>query len=307
MVKSLLEEYSESTGENCQSIGHEIVFLACMYRRAVWGTIEGATPENAEQHISRWKWWLWEPAANQDEDFCIARGWVPGEARFLGYVDRYLETRGSPVDLDENEKVLLSATSEFIWSIFRATNAIQESIDAAADCQRDVVVSPAWKTGLAKKVVGSLCSLSLVTQREHDRVFADTALANSYAIDLDIEFHAIRATCCWIGRVVSLSVGHATGRGPFIPHRGVIFDGPVPTVADASGLKRVAKESFDALCRVGADQANRSSTTNRMDDANAMVVAATIMASHFKSFALVQTCVDIVETCANRFVYSRKD
>ena len=306
MVNRLLEDYSESTGEESQAIGHEIVFFACIYRRAVWGMIEGAPPESAEQHTSLWKWSLWEPIAHTDGDFCIAHGWTTGEERRLGYVDRYVQTRANPLDLNENEKALLSATSEFIWSIFRATNAIQESIDAAADCQKDVVGTPAWKAGLAKAVVGSLGPRSLVTQREHDRVCSDTSLATSYAIDLDNEFRAIRATCCLVGRVVSLSVGHATGRGPFVPHRGVIFDGPVPSAADANGLKRVARESFDALCRVGADQSSGLSTTNRMDDANAMVVAATVMASHFKSFAHIQTCVGIVAACANRFAKNTK-
>ena len=77
---------------------------------------------------------------------------------------------------------------------------------------------------------------------------------------------------------------------------------PPSTVDGAHALKRVATQSFAALCRVGAENASGTRVPNRIDDANAMVVAATVMASHFKTFSHVQTCADIVATCASRFI-----
>ena len=300
MIKSLLLDYKDSTREYSQSIGHEIVFWACICRRAVWQEVKGAPAEGDETRESLWQWSLWEPKTQNDTDMGIAFGW--GEGRPMGYMDRYLDMRANPIEMDPKGRQLLGATSEFMWSIFRATDAIQESIDAAADNQTDEVGSIAWRAGLAKTVVHSMATRSLVTRRELARVCADDELAASYAIDLDNECRSIRATCCLVSRVITLSVGQATGRGPFVPHRGVLFDGPVPTGEDAHALKRVASESFAALCRVGAEKANVTRVQNRRDDANAMVVAATVMASHFKTFSHVQTCTDIVATCASRFI-----
>lgn len=299
-IRGLLEDYAESTRENSQSIGHEILFWACMYRQAISQGPCGLQAEYGKQNESVWKWWLWESTSGSDEEAGIAYGWHNGKVRRMGYVDRYVQTRENPVDMDMSSVALLSATSDLIWSVFRATDIVQESIDAAADCQNTVIGSRPWRMGLARTVVQTMRERCLVSAKEYECVCANDDLAAAYAIELDNECRAIRATCCLLGRVVTLSVGHNTGRGPFVPHRGVLFGGPVPTDAGRPHIKRMATESFAALRRVGAALANGTSVQNKMDDANAMVVAASTMASHFKCFSHVRTCADIVATCANR-------
>ena len=219
----------------------------------------------------------------------------------MGYVDSYLDKRANPVELD-NEGQTLCAQHQNSCGPYSWPLTIQESIDATADSQSEEVGSAAWRAGLAKTVVRSMAPCSLVSRRELECVCADDELAVSYAIDFDNECRSVRTACCLVSLVVTLSVGQATGRGPFVPHHGVLFDGPVPIVAGAHALKRVATQSFAALRRMGAENASETHVPNRIDDANAMVVAATVMASHFKTFAHVQTCADIVATCASRFI-----
>lgn len=301
VIKGLIGEHAAATPPEAQARGHEILFWCCVYRKVIW-CLSQSPPASA------WRWEDWETAARAGHEEPLAYGWATPGVGPHGRMDNYVDARAHQTPICTQQAALQSQASAYLAQLLVAVDAVHIALDDCADtfigppsgAEPDQLPSAA--TAAAMHAAGH------ISKTELDGVLAGECVADDYALALDTECRTAGKLCSFLHRVLVSSGAQLTGVGPLVPHAGILLDTATLASEPGVGLRARAAASFTALQRRHETPAGLPVTPGATkDDANAMVLAAVALASHFKHFAYCRTCSEIIQDCTNRAISNSGD
>lgn len=296
VIKGLLAEHAAAIPSEAQARGHEILFWCCVYRKVIW-RLSSARPADV------WGWAEWSTAASAGHEEPLAHGWRGADAGANGRMDKYVDARARFTPMCAQQAALLAQASAYLAQLLAAVDAVHVALDdcvdtllgPASDTEPDLLAAPA--TAAAMHAAGH------ISKTELDGVVAGECVADDYVLALDTECRTAGKLCSFLHRVLLSSAAQLAGVGPLVPHAGILLDTATLAGEPVLGLRTQAAASFTALQRRHEAPTGLSVPPGATkDDANAMVLAAVALASHFKHFAYCRTCSEIIQDCTNRAI-----
>lgn len=294
IIKGLLAEHAAALPSEAQARGHEILFWCCVYRKLVW-RLSSAQPTDA------WGWAGWSTAACSGHEQPLACAWgTPGEGP-SGRMDNYVEARAKSKPMGTQQAALLAQASAYLAQLLGAVDAVRATLDHCADTLLDPPAGVGPDPLSAAATAAAMHTAGHISKSELDGVLGGECVADDYALALDTECRTAGKICSFMHRVLVSSAAQLAGVGPLAPHPGILLDTTTLAAEPGVGLHTRAAASYAALQRRHPTEAGVPTPAGvAKDDANAMVLAAVALASHFKHFAYCRTCSEIIHACANR-------
>ena len=296
IITGLLTDHTAAQPSEAQARGHEILFWCCVYRKVIW-RLSSAPPTDA------WDGGRWRTAACSGHEQPLAYSWDTPEAGPDGRMDTYVEARAQRKPMGTQQAALLTHASTYLAQLLSSVDAVRATLDECAD---NLLAPPAYAESdslSAAETAAAMHAAGHISKRELDGVLGGECIPHDYALALDTECRTAGKICSYMHRVLVSSAAQLAGVGPLTPHPGILLDTTTLATEPGVGLHTRAAASYAALQRRHPTEAGVPTPAGvAKDDANAMVLAAVALASHFKHFAYCRTCSEIIHACANRAI-----